>query len=170
MTVEVRQPVLSSRERVRATLEHREPDRIPIDFGGTPVSGIHASVVAALRDHYGLADRSVRVHEPYQMLGIVDDDLKAAMGVDVEGVNGRETMFGFRNDSWKPWTMPDGLEVLVSDDFNTTNVAAGVGILPGRVAAGARARQRAGRWDRRLAWQIQMGSDPRALRTALRTR
>jgi hypothetical protein len=108
------------RERVLTTLEHREPDRIPVDFGGTPVSGIHVSVVAALRDHYGLEPRLVKVHEPYQMLGTIDDDLKRAMGIDVEGVVGRETMFGFRNDQWTPWTTPHGLEVLVSEDFQTT--------------------------------------------------
>ena len=31
---------MQSRERVRAALSHREPDRIPIDFGSTPVTGI----------------------------------------------------------------------------------------------------------------------------------
>lgn len=112
---------ISSRERVRTALAHRQPDRVPIDFGGTPVTGIHVSVIAALRDHYGLEPRLVKVHEPYQMLGIIDDDLKAAMGVDVEGVVGRETMFGFRNRDWRPWTVPaDGLEVLVSEEFRTT--------------------------------------------------
>jgi Uroporphyrinogen decarboxylase (URO-D) len=121
MGVPMTATTITSRERVRTTLAHRQPDRIPIDFGGTPVSGIHVSVIAALRDHYGLEPRLVKVHEPYQMLGIIDDDLKAAMGVDVEGVVGRETMFGFRNRDWRPWTMPaDGLEVLVSEEFRTT--------------------------------------------------
>lgn len=111
---------MSSRDRVRATLDHCEPDCIPMDFGGTPVTGIHVSVVAALRDHYGLDKRLVKVHEPYQMLGMIDDDLKQAMGVDIEGVVGRETMFGFRNEGWKQFTMPNGLEVLVSSEFTTT--------------------------------------------------
>lgn len=111
---------MTPRDRVRATLDHREPDRIPLDFGGTPVTGIHVSVVAALRDHYGLEKRLVKVHEPYQMLGVIDDDLKQAMGVDVEGLIGRETMFGFRNEGWKSFTMPNGLEVLVSNEFTTT--------------------------------------------------
>jgi hypothetical protein len=112
--------VTDCRARVRQTLEHRQPDRIPIDFGGTPVSGIHVSVVADLREYYGLEPRLVKVHEPYQMLGTIDDDLKRAMGIDVDGVTGRETMFGFRNDRWRPWTTPQGLDVLVSEDFRTT--------------------------------------------------
>jgi hypothetical protein len=91
---------LTARERVQMTLDHREPDRIPVDFGGTPVTGIHVSVVAGLREHFGLEHRPVKVHEPYQMLGVIDDDLKQAMGIDVDGVVPRETMFGFRNDDW----------------------------------------------------------------------
>ena len=119
--VEQLRTLTGSRERVRAALRHQQPDRIPIDFGGTAVTGVHVSVVAALRDHYGLDRHPVKVHEPYQMLGVIDDDLKQAMGIDVEGVMGRETMFGFRNHDWRPWTIPaDGLEVLVSEEFRTT--------------------------------------------------
>lgn len=120
MSDQVQHATMTARDRVLTTLDHREPDRIPIDFGGTPVTGVHVSVVAGLREHYGLETRLVKVHEPYQMLGIIDDDLKQAMGIDVEGVVGRETMFGFRNDNWRPWMTPHGLEVLVSEDFRTT--------------------------------------------------
>ncbi len=111
---------MNSRERIQAVLNHQEPDRIPIDFGASSVTGIHVSCVAALRDHYGLERRPVKVHEPYQMLGFVDDDLKDAMGLDVTGVFRRKTLFGFPNENWKAWRMYDGLEVLVSGHFNTT--------------------------------------------------
>ena len=115
---------LSSRERVRLSLAHRQPDRIPIDLGGTAVTGIHASCVAALRDYYGLERRPVKVHEPYQMLAWVDDDLKDAIGIDVEGVSRRSTMFGFPASDWKPWSF-NGLEVLVPGRFNVTTAANG---------------------------------------------
>ena len=111
---------MTSRERLQTTLSHKQPDRIPIDFGGTGVTGVHVSCVAALRDHYGLERRPVMVHEPYQMLGWIDDDLRQAMGLDVDGVFSRNTMFGFPNQDWKLWRCPDGLEVLVSDLFRTT--------------------------------------------------
>lgn len=111
---------MTPRERLRATFAHKEPDRIPVDFGGSSVSGIHVSCVAALRDYYGLEKRPVKVHEPYQMLGLVEDDLQEAMGLDVVGVFRRSTLFGFPNENWKPWRMYDGLEVLVSEHFQTT--------------------------------------------------
>ncbi|MGA2195383.1 MAG: hypothetical protein ABSH40_08940 [Bryobacteraceae bacterium] len=76
---------MTSRERLQATLRHERPDRIPVDFGATGTTGVHASIVAGLRDYYGLEKRSVKVHEPYQMLGFIEGDLRDAMGLDVEG-------------------------------------------------------------------------------------
>jgi hypothetical protein len=111
---------MTSRERVANAINHRLPDRIPVDFGSTGVTGIHVSCVAALREHYGLESRPVKVHEPYQMLGLVEDDLKQAMGIDVDGVFGRKTLFGIAADNWKPWRTQQGLDILVPGDFNTT--------------------------------------------------
>jgi len=111
---------MNRRERVLAALRHEEADGIPLDLGGTAVTGVHVSCVAALREHYGLEKRPVKVHEPYQMLGLIDEDLKQAMGIDVEGVYPYKTMFGFPNTDWKEWRLPGGLEVLVPRLFMTT--------------------------------------------------
>jgi hypothetical protein len=111
---------MTSRERVRQALSHRTPDRIPIDFGSTAVTGIHASCVAALREHFGLERRPVKVHEPYQMLGLIEEDLAGAMGLDCVGATPRNTMFGFPNTTWKEFRLPWGQEVLVSREFVTT--------------------------------------------------
>jgi Uroporphyrinogen decarboxylase (URO-D) len=83
------------------------------------VTGIHASCVAALRDHYGLEKRPVRIHEPFQMLGLVEDDLREAMGLDVIGIFPRSTMFGFPAEDWKIWEF-NGLEVMVPGNFNVS--------------------------------------------------
>src|SRR5512136_1705421 len=111
---------MTAKERMQAALEHRQPDRVPVDFGSTAVTGIHVSCVAALRDYFGLEKRPVQVHEPGQMLGWIDEDLKQAMGIDVEGVFPRMTKFGFPLGSWKSWRTYSGLEVLVPEGFNTT--------------------------------------------------
>ncbi|MDZ7640086.1 MAG: methyltransferase [Bryobacterales bacterium] len=117
-------PVSPSRQRVLDTLAHRTPDRIPIDFGSSTVCGIHTLAIAELRDYYGLEKRPVKIFEPFQMLGLIDDDLKRAMGIDVEGVYRRKTMFGFANDRWKEWRF-HGRDVLVSEDFVTSTDANG---------------------------------------------
>jgi len=53
--------VLSSRERVEAALSHCEADRVPVDLGGTTVTGIHVSSVYQLRQALAL---DLRAH-PY---------------------------------------------------------------------------------------------------------
>ena len=116
---------MTSRERLAAALAHRQPDRIPVDFNGTAVTGMHVKCVIGLREHYGLERRLVKVHEPYQMLGWIDDDLQSVLGIDVEGVYGPDTMFGYRNEDWQPWRMDDGTEVLMSGNFRTTKDANG---------------------------------------------
>lgn len=116
---------MTSRERVVAAINRQPPDRIPLDLGSTSVTGIHVSCVAALRDYYGLERRPVKVHEPGQMLGLIEEDLKQAMGVDVDGVFRRKTAFGFPLEDWKPWRTPQGLEVLVPGAFQTTTDPSG---------------------------------------------
>jgi Uroporphyrinogen decarboxylase (URO-D) len=112
--------IATARDRIRTCLQHRQPDRVPLDLGGTFVTGIHVSCVAALRRHYGLEGGPVKVIDPGQMLGEIAEDLKAVMGVDTEAVRGRMTRFGFPAADWKLWRMYDGLEVLVPGGFNVS--------------------------------------------------
>lgn len=107
----------SSRDRLRTALSHREPDRIPVDFGGTSVTGIHVTCVAALRDYYGLPRRPVMLREPFQMLGLVEDDLRAAMGLDVVGVFPRNVKSGVPAADWKEWNFR-GLDLLIPGNLN----------------------------------------------------
>jgi hypothetical protein len=108
------------RDVLLSAINHEDSGRVPIDFGSTGVTGIHASCVAALREHYGLEKRPVKIHEPFQMLALVEEDLQNAMGIDVTGVFARKTMFGFPIDQgWKPWKF-NGLDVQIPLDFNVT--------------------------------------------------
>ncbi len=112
---------MNSRERVRLTLNHQEPDRVPLDLGASPVTGMHVSSVYKLRQALGLDSPGtpVKVSEPYQMLGEIGPDLLDALGVDVVSLWGRQTMFGYPLEDWKPWTFFDGTPVLVPGGFNT---------------------------------------------------
>ncbi|HOX85537.1 MAG TPA: uroporphyrinogen decarboxylase family protein [bacterium] len=111
---------MPGRQRLQDALNHRQPDAIPVDLGASSVTGIHVSCVAGLRDYYKLEKRLVKVHEPYQMLGLVEDDLLDALGVDVVGLGAPENIFGFANENWRPYTLDSGLQVLVSEHMQTT--------------------------------------------------
>lgn len=111
---------MNARENFRKTINHEQPDRLVVDFGATPVSGIHVLMVEKLRAHFGLEKKPVRVIEPYQMLGEVDDELIEALGVDVIGISPQNNMFGHPHEHWKSHRTPWEQEVLVPGRFNTS--------------------------------------------------
>lgn len=111
---------MTSQENFLRTLNHEQPERVVVDFGSTPVTGIHVRVVEQLRDFFGLEKRLVKASEPFQMLGDLDDDLVEVMGIDVIGLSPPADMFGHRLEDWKTWRTPWGQEVLVPGTFNVT--------------------------------------------------
>ena len=80
--------MLTSRERVTLALNHRQPDRVPVDLGGCGQTGMHVSTVYKLRQALGLDEPGtpVKVIEPYQMLGEIKLDLLDAVGGDIVGI------------------------------------------------------------------------------------
>ena len=106
---------MTSRERVAKALNHQEPDRLPVDLGGSATTGMQVSSVYLLRQALGLdpPGTPVKVVEPYQMLGEIKPDLMDALGIDVVSLRSPRTMFGFPNEGWKGWKLFDGTPVLV---------------------------------------------------------
>jgi len=110
---------MDHKERMRKALNHEPAQEIPIDFGSSAVTGMHALAVDKLRDYYGLEKRPVKVEEPYQFLGKLEDDLLDALAVDTIGITPRNTLFGFPNENWKEFKTWWGQVVLVSEHFQT---------------------------------------------------
>ncbi len=112
---------MNSRQRLQATLNHQQPDRVCLDIGATPVTGMAVTTLARFRRAL-LGDDTwrPRVIEPYQMLGEVDQAMREALGIDVVGLSPRGNLFGFVNRDWTPLTLFDGTEVQVSEEFRIT--------------------------------------------------
>lgn len=112
---------MNSRERVCATLDHKIPDRVPLDLGSSLITGIHVSSLHKLKVALGLIEphEPVKIADPFQMLGEVDEELRQALGIDTIPLNGPLNFFGFPNDDWKPWTFFDGTPLLVPGKFST---------------------------------------------------
>lgn len=112
---------MTPRERLTATLNHQEPDKLCVDFGAGGQTGMGVCAVHRLRQ--ALLPRNghlVKVTEPYQMLGEIDEELRVALQADVVGIHPPSTMFGYRAEAWKPIEMFDGTPVLVPGKFNVT--------------------------------------------------
>ena len=109
---------MNSRERVLKTINHEEPDRIPIDLGGSVVSGIMAGALVRLRRKLGW-DETVKVYDIFQMLGEVTQDMIDRFDIDVLPVEPEALHYAhmFKRD-YKPWTLYDGTPVLVPGPFD----------------------------------------------------
>jgi len=95
---------MTSQERVLVSLNHHEPDRVPVDLSGYRSSGIAAIAYPKLRAALGLEPRTVDVYDPVQQLAICHEDVLDRLGVDTVEL-GRA--FCLEDRWWVNWTLPD---------------------------------------------------------------
>jgi uroporphyrinogen decarboxylase len=101
---------MNHRERVLTALRHQEPDRVPIDFGGTVDSTILAVAYQDLRKHLGLNPSTTRVNDIYQQTAVIDDDVRQALDIDVAPVF-------FEPTEWRMGTLADGSPTELPAEF-----------------------------------------------------
>lgn len=74
---------MNARERVLASICHKEPDRVPIDLGSTPSSGISAIAYSKLTDFLGMTNSRNRVYDVVQQLAQHEMEVLDRFGADV---------------------------------------------------------------------------------------
>lgn len=94
-----------SRRRILTALKHRQPDRVPIDFGGHRSSGIMAIAYNKLKKHLGIDSGDIYVYDMMQQLAVIEPPILDLFGVDTIEL-GRAFMAD--DAHWKAWTLPDG--------------------------------------------------------------
>ncbi|MCX8107904.1 MAG: uroporphyrinogen decarboxylase family protein [Verrucomicrobiae bacterium] len=80
-----RQETMTSRERLLAALEHKIPDRIPIDLGGNQ-TGIHKTAYRNLIEYLGIKDE-VRIMDAVQQLAVPCEELLERFHVDTRYIH-----------------------------------------------------------------------------------
>lgn len=96
---------MNSRERILAAIGHRQPDRVPVDLGATPSSGISAIAYGHLKRLLGLTQGQTLVYDVVQQLAQPEDSILDRFGVDVVDI-GRT--FNTEPSAWHPTTLMDG--------------------------------------------------------------
>ena len=77
---------MTPRERILAALDHREPDRVPIDLGSSVVTSITKAAYVPLREHLGLPEEDITIHDQVQQLPYVGEDVLERFAVDTRMV------------------------------------------------------------------------------------
>ncbi len=70
------------RQRLLDALNHKEPDRVPIDFGGTYTTTIFYAAYERLKAELGVATGETRIYSKTRRLAIPDEEVLRRFGVD----------------------------------------------------------------------------------------
>jgi uroporphyrinogen decarboxylase len=102
---------MTSRERIKKTLDHKETPKTPIDFGGTNISSIAAVAYSRLLEEAGIMGRRPRIYDFGQQLVLPDKDIMGLLGTDlIEPGQG----FLESDGDWRTFTVAyDGKEYLI---------------------------------------------------------
>jgi uroporphyrinogen decarboxylase len=135
---------MTSRERVLTTLKHKEPDRIPIDLGAWPESGIMAVAYKNLKKMLGIEEGIIKVYDLIQQLAQPEEKVLKRIGADAiflfdepeQWQDGKltdgtpckvPTIIDFVNTAqYEPCTLSDGSKVIY-DEKGTTLFSMGKG-------------------------------------------
>lgn len=110
--------IITSRERVRKAINHQESDRVPIDIGGTKVTGIHIDEYIELGKYLGIDIQPPKVYEQWQMLARVDEFMMRWLHSDVIQLENPIETWELNNNDWKIWSTFKGNKVLMPGGFN----------------------------------------------------
>jgi uroporphyrinogen decarboxylase len=102
---------MTSRERVIRTLKRKEPDKIPLDLGGTESSGFTGIAYNKLKNHLGRNEGKTQIFDVYQQISKIEGPIRQSFKVDtipllIEPLN------------WKSFKLPDGSPCEIPEKWN----------------------------------------------------
>ncbi len=132
---------MTRRERVLAAIDHREPDRVPVDLGAMRSTGITAAAYGKLKDYLGLRTGHTDVYDVVQQLAQPEPEILEFWDADAVDL-GR--VFLTEDADWKPFALPDGQPARIPayvnfapDDEGGWRALAADGTLLGAMPSGA---------------------------------
>lgn len=108
---------VTSRERIRLSLNHQEPDMVPIDFGAMRSTGINAVAYNELKRYLGIGYGETRVYDIFQQLAEPEACIADLFGADVVQLHRYEPAFGINISRWKDGKLNDGSSCLVPEGY-----------------------------------------------------
>ncbi len=102
---------MTSRERLVTALNHKEPDRVPLDLASSQVTGISVTAYKGLRTYLGLPQTEPVMCDSIQQLCLPDDDIFERFIVDTRG------LFPVMNHNYDFNDQDDGEYLFHDDDW-----------------------------------------------------
>jgi uroporphyrinogen decarboxylase len=120
---------MNSRERILSAINHTQPDRVPVDLGATPSSGISMVAYQNLLKYVGLENYRNLVYDVVQEVAQPDMSLLDRFNVDVVDI-GR--FFNDHDDYWHTLELIPGYPGYYPKWFNPVRQPDGVWLAQGK--------------------------------------
>jgi uroporphyrinogen decarboxylase len=109
---------MTSRERIIEAISHREPDVLPVDFGGMRSTGISARAYKNLKDYLGIKEGTVKLYDVFQQLAEPEMEVLNLLGGDVVQLHRLAPAFDIKIDRWKQVRLYDEFVATVPEDYS----------------------------------------------------
>ena len=106
---------MNSKERVLSAVAHIEPDKVPVDLGSTPSSGISAIAYSNLLKYLKMEHLPVQIYDVVQQLAQPHDEILELFGIDAIDI-GRA--FNKKPKNWRPTILANGDKAFYPAWFN----------------------------------------------------
>ncbi|MDO4272543.1 MAG: uroporphyrinogen decarboxylase family protein [Eubacteriales bacterium] len=111
---------MTSRERVMASIAHKEPDYLPMDLGSNVSTGISGMAYANLKKYLGITEGHTRIYDVVQQVALPEKKILDIVGADVldiaQAYNTRDTdwydvvLADGNTGQWPSWFKPQKME------------------------------------------------------------
>jgi len=107
---------MNHRDRLLAAINHREPDRVPVDLGATAVTSLHIDTHRKLKAHFGINDPEETIVNRMMQTVLPHEEILKRFDVDVRGV------FMGRLDSRPEIERPLNGSTVYTDEWGVTRI------------------------------------------------
>ncbi|NLM94700.1 MAG: hypothetical protein GX165_03980 [Firmicutes bacterium] len=107
---------MNHRDRLLAAINHREPDRVPVDLGATAVTSLHIDTHRKLKAHFGINDPEETIVNRMMQTVLPHEEILKRFDVDVRGV------FMGRLDSRPEIERPLNSSTVYTDEWGVTRI------------------------------------------------
>ena len=96
---------MTPRERVLTALQHKEPDKVPIDCGAMRSTGIMGVAYNNLKKYLGIEKGETKIYDSVQQLAIPEEWYLEMFKIDAIDL---ARAFANNPEDWIDWKLPDG--------------------------------------------------------------
>lgn len=97
--------IMTGRERILSAINHKEPDKVPVDLGATPSSNISAIAYNNLKKHLGMKGGHTRTYDVVQQVIQPEEEILDMFNIDIVDIG---TTFNTKDGDWYDYKLADG--------------------------------------------------------------